>query len=112
VFRELRVQFAPVPELITAEGTVVEGQSKKAKQTPQRVRTHAVDFIRPAQDPELTIVTQRALTTAFEDGEERPINVEPGAAVSAAKRGAGEDPEYQAPAAARKVLSTSVTTHW
>ena len=60
LLRLSRIQFAPVPELIAAEGTVVEGKSKKAKHPAQRVRTRAVDFIQCAALRQLAVVATRA----------------------------------------------------
>jgi hypothetical protein len=94
------IQPAPIPELITAEGTVVEGKSKNAKQAAQRVAARAVDFILPAEYIQLAVVAKRTLTPALEDGDERPVESRIFAAVAASVRGACDDLEYQAPRAA------------
>ena len=71
----LRIATAPIPELITAEGTVIDGTSEEDKQTTQRVGAQAVDFIRRAADRQLAVVAKRALTPPLEDGEERSVEV-------------------------------------
>ncbi len=89
----IRIQFAPIPELITAEGTVIHGTSEEEKQTTQRVGSSAVDLIRLAADRQLAVVAERALTPALEDGEDRPVEVRARAAMVAAERGSGDDLE-------------------
>lgn len=89
----MRIQPAPVPELITAEGTVVEGKSKKAKQAAQRVAARAVDSILPGEYSQLAVVAKRTFTPAVEDGEEGPVEARIGAAMTAVERGPGDGPE-------------------
>jgi hypothetical protein len=71
--------------LITAEGTVVEGKSKQAEHTAQRVPAPAVDFIRLGERRQLAVVAKRALTPALEGGYVRPVEVGIGAAMVAVK---------------------------
>jgi hypothetical protein len=108
-FVVIGIQLAPIPELITAEGTVVEGKSKKAKQAPQRVAAGAVDFIPPAAYPQLPVVATRALTPALEDSEKGPVKARIGPTMTAVERGPCDDPEQDAPAAARGLSSTFAT---
>jgi len=90
----MRIQPAPVPELITAEGTVIEGKSKEAKQTTQRIVSPAVDSIHVvAADRQPTVVAQRTLAPALKDGDARPVEVCGRATMIAAKRGSGENLE-------------------
>jgi hypothetical protein len=81
----MRIQPAPIPELITAEGTVVEGKSKKPKQAAQRVGARAVDLIPAGAYSQLAVVAKRALTPALEDGEEGPVEVRTRVAMLAVK---------------------------
>jgi hypothetical protein len=71
----IRIQLAPIPELITAEGTVIDGASKEDQQTTQRIGGPAVDSIHLAADRQLAVVAKRALTPALEDGEDRPVEI-------------------------------------
>jgi len=71
----IRIDTAPIPELITAEGTVIDGTSEEDKQATQRVGGPAVDLIRLAADRHLAVVAKRALTPALEDGEDWPVEV-------------------------------------
>jgi hypothetical protein len=99
----IRIEPAPIPELITAEGTVVEGKSEQAEQTAQGVPAPAVDLIRLAESHQLAVVAKRALTPALERGDERPVEVGVSAAMVAVKRGSGDDPARYVPAAARSM---------
>jgi hypothetical protein len=72
----MRIQFAPIPKLITAEGTVIDGTSKEAKQTTQRIVSPAVDSIHVvAPYRQLAVVAKWALTPALEDGDGRPVEI-------------------------------------
>ena len=96
----IRMQLAPIAELITAEGTVVERKSEQAKQTPQRIPAGSVDLIRPRESCQFAIVAKRALAPLLEDGKEGPVEVVRGVAMFALKRGCCEDLEYKVPVAA------------
>ena len=72
---------------------MVEGKSKEAKKMTQRVGTTAVHSVRLAAYRQLAVVAKRALTPALEDSEDGPVEIGFRAAMIAAKRGSGENPE-------------------
>jgi hypothetical protein len=83
---------------------VVDGKSKEAKQTTQRVVSPAVDSIHfSAAYGQPAVVAKRALAPALENGEGRPVEVRIRPAVTAVKRGFGEDLEEDAPVVARSL---------
>jgi hypothetical protein len=90
---------------------VVDGKSKQDKQATGRVDSPAVDSIYPlAAYRQLTVVAQRTLTPALENGKDRPVKVRSCPAMPAAKRAFGEDFEKHAPMAARSFAPAFMTT--
>jgi hypothetical protein len=107
----LRIQFAPVPELITAEGTVVHRRTKKAKGAPERVSASAIDLVGFPAHTQMTVTAQWALTPALEKGDAGPVKVNVGAATIALKRGSRQQLEYRCSGLARSV-APALTTAW
>jgi hypothetical protein len=62
---------------------VVEGAAHQAKQSSQQVAAHTVYFIRFAELHQVTVMTERALAPALESSQDRPIEVQIGAAFGA-----------------------------
>jgi hypothetical protein len=90
---------------------VVDGKSKQDKQTADGVGSPAVDSIcLLAAYRQLTVVAQRALTPALENGKDRPVKVRSCPAMVAAKQAFGEDFEEHAPMTARHFASAFATT--
>ena len=105
----LRIKPAPVAELKTAEGTVVERKSEQAKNTPERIPRAAVDLVPPAEYRQPAAVADGTLTPALKQGEERAIKMGAGPALHAAERGAGQDSEEQSPRAALSFTAAFLT---
>jgi hypothetical protein len=83
-----RLPFAPVPELVTAECTVVDGTAKEKQQPAKGISGHRVN---PVFCRELAQVSRTALRTfavAPEQSNERPPPVSPQAAILAFIKGA------------------------
>jgi hypothetical protein len=80
-----------IPELKTAECTVVEGESNQAQQAPQRVQTHRIDVVPFPEPAEFIIVAFRTISVPLEEGEESAIVVSVRAAMRAVKSGAAKD---------------------
>jgi hypothetical protein len=83
-----RLPFAPVPELVTAECTVVDGTAKEKQQPAKGIFGHRVN---PVFCGEMTQVSRAALRTFAvtpEQSNERPPPVRPQSAIVALIKGA------------------------
>jgi hypothetical protein len=78
-----RIERTPVAELITAECTVVERTADQTKNATQHVAAHAVHFVGFTEFRQIAIMAERALAPALEDGDDRSIEVQIGAAAGA-----------------------------
>ena len=80
-----------IPELKTAECTVVKGKPNQAKQPPERVQTHRIDVIPFPQPAEFIIVALRAISVPLEKSKKSAIVIAVGPAMGAVKSSAAKD---------------------
>jgi len=104
-----RVQRVVIPELKTAECTVVEGKSNQAQHAPERVQTHGIDVVPFPEPAEFIIVTLGAISVPLKNSENGAIVIAVCAAMRTMKRGAAEDAAEYTPALALIHLSAGHT---
>jgi hypothetical protein len=70
----LGVKGAPVAELVTAKGTVVD---RKTKEHPaKRVVADAINPVERLHLREITVIAERTARESVDDGQHRPVKTE------------------------------------
>jgi hypothetical protein len=70
----LGVKGAPVAELVTAKGTVVDRKTKEY--LAKRVVADPIDPVERPHFREITVIAERAARESVEDGQRRPVKTE------------------------------------
>jgi hypothetical protein len=98
-----------IPELKTAECTVVEGKSNQAQQASERVQTHGIDVVPFPEPAEFKIVALGAISVPLEKGENSAIVITVRAAMRTMKCTTAKDAAEYTPALALIHLSAGNT---
>jgi len=109
----LGIQTAPVAELHTAKGTVVERCAQQAKQETQGVWMHSIQPVTRHEPGQVAIMAAGALAVTLENGEQRAIIIPDEAAAVAFKGGpAGYFGEKASPSSRCSATAINATLHF